>query len=235
MQYARHHHRRSLDCVRDLPLRRRSAPRKHAKSGRCDAENTLFSVVFRSKTGGKLSKNVENFWVDQASREARSGPYNLESAAFLRDQTDPRRLHGCRKLRLLLDSGDLGAYEPRPSPRCVRACGAPIRASPHASPVRPSRQAARRPLAASVARRRTGPPRAGGDPAEEDLQDHALAGVSVTLSEVQISPDLKHALCFVEPLGGLQRARRGRRPQPGLALPARPSGPRHRHALHPGL
>ena len=37
---------------------------------------------------------------------------------------------------------------------------------------------------------------------EEELQDPALAGVSVTVTEVRISPDLKHALCFVEPLGG---------------------------------
>jgi len=38
----------------------------------------------------------------------------------------------------------------------------------------------------------------------EDLQDPALAGVSVTLTEVRVSADLKHALCFVEPLGGEQ-------------------------------
>jgi ribosome-binding factor A len=38
---------------------------------------------------------------------------------------------------------------------------------------------------------------------EEDFADPALAGVSVTLSEVRVSPDLKHALCFVEPLGGV--------------------------------
>jgi ribosome-binding factor A len=37
---------------------------------------------------------------------------------------------------------------------------------------------------------------------EEDLADPALAGVSVTISQVKISPDLKHAVCFVEPLGG---------------------------------
>ena len=37
---------------------------------------------------------------------------------------------------------------------------------------------------------------------EEHLADPALAGVSVTLSEVKMSPDLKHAVCFVEPLGG---------------------------------
>jgi ribosome-binding factor A len=37
---------------------------------------------------------------------------------------------------------------------------------------------------------------------EEDLQDPALAGVSVTVTQVRTSPDLKHALCFVEPLGG---------------------------------
>ncbi len=37
---------------------------------------------------------------------------------------------------------------------------------------------------------------------EADLSDPALAGVSVTLTEVRMSPDLKHALCFAEPLGG---------------------------------
>jgi ribosome-binding factor A len=37
---------------------------------------------------------------------------------------------------------------------------------------------------------------------EEELADPALAGVSVTVTEVRMSPDLKHAVCFVEPLGG---------------------------------
>ena len=41
---------------------------------------------------------------------------------------------------------------------------------------------------------------------EEDLQDEALAGVSVTVTEVRMSPDLKHAVCFVEPLGGARAA-----------------------------
>ncbi|MEO8812592.1 MAG: 30S ribosome-binding factor RbfA [Caulobacteraceae bacterium] len=36
----------------------------------------------------------------------------------------------------------------------------------------------------------------------EDFADPALGGVSVTLSQVKVSPDLKHAICFVEPLGG---------------------------------
>ncbi|MDG2521447.1 30S ribosome-binding factor RbfA [Caulobacter segnis] len=36
---------------------------------------------------------------------------------------------------------------------------------------------------------------------EEELQDEALQGVSVTVTEVRMSPDLKHAICFVEPLG----------------------------------
>jgi ribosome-binding factor A len=36
----------------------------------------------------------------------------------------------------------------------------------------------------------------------EDLADPALAGVSVTVTEVRLSPDFKHALCFIEPLGG---------------------------------
>lgn len=37
---------------------------------------------------------------------------------------------------------------------------------------------------------------------EETLADPALLDVSVTLTEVRMSPDLRHALCFVEPLGG---------------------------------
>jgi ribosome-binding factor A len=36
----------------------------------------------------------------------------------------------------------------------------------------------------------------------ETLTDPALADAVVTLSEVRVSPDLKQALCFVEPLGG---------------------------------
>lgn len=36
---------------------------------------------------------------------------------------------------------------------------------------------------------------------EEDISDEALVGVSVTVTEVRMSPDLKHATCFVEPLG----------------------------------
>ena len=38
---------------------------------------------------------------------------------------------------------------------------------------------------------------------DEDFADPDLAGVSVTISEVRVSPDLKHAVCFVEPLGGV--------------------------------
>ena len=36
---------------------------------------------------------------------------------------------------------------------------------------------------------------------EEEIHDPALTGVSITVSEVRLSPDLKHATCFVEPLG----------------------------------
>lgn len=36
---------------------------------------------------------------------------------------------------------------------------------------------------------------------EEDIRDEALADVSITVTEVRLSPDLKHATCFVEPLG----------------------------------
>ena len=37
---------------------------------------------------------------------------------------------------------------------------------------------------------------------EEDFSDPALSGVSVTVTEVRMSPDLRHAMVFVEPLGG---------------------------------
>ena len=36
---------------------------------------------------------------------------------------------------------------------------------------------------------------------EEEIHDEALRGISVTVTEVRMSPDLKHATCFVEPLG----------------------------------
>jgi ribosome-binding factor A len=36
----------------------------------------------------------------------------------------------------------------------------------------------------------------------ERVADEAVSAASVTLSEVRMSPDLKHAVCFVEPLGG---------------------------------
>lgn len=41
---------------------------------------------------------------------------------------------------------------------------------------------------------------------EADFADPALCGVSITVSEARVSPDLKHALCFVEPLGGVHAA-----------------------------
>lgn len=36
---------------------------------------------------------------------------------------------------------------------------------------------------------------------EEEFQDPVLHNLSLTLSEVRMSPDLKHGICFVEPLG----------------------------------
>ncbi|HVZ30246.1 MAG TPA: 30S ribosome-binding factor RbfA [Asticcacaulis sp.] len=36
---------------------------------------------------------------------------------------------------------------------------------------------------------------------EEDIHDEALDGVSITVTEVRVSPDLRHATVFVEPLG----------------------------------
>lgn len=37
---------------------------------------------------------------------------------------------------------------------------------------------------------------------EEEINDPVLAGVSVTVTEVRVGPDLRHAMVFVEPLGG---------------------------------
>jgi ribosome-binding factor A len=37
---------------------------------------------------------------------------------------------------------------------------------------------------------------------EAEITDPALDGVSVTVTEVRVSPDLRHATVFVEPLGG---------------------------------
>ena len=36
---------------------------------------------------------------------------------------------------------------------------------------------------------------------EHGIHDEALDGVSITVTEVRLSPDLRHAICFVEPLG----------------------------------
>ena len=40
----------------------------------------------------------------------------------------------------------------------------------------------------------------------EDLTDPALFGATVTVTEVRMSPDLRNATCFVEPLGGERAA-----------------------------
>ena len=36
---------------------------------------------------------------------------------------------------------------------------------------------------------------------EEEIADPSLAGTSLTVTEVRLSPDLKHAICFIEVLG----------------------------------
>jgi ribosome-binding factor A len=41
---------------------------------------------------------------------------------------------------------------------------------------------------------------------EEDFHDPELANAHVTVTEVRMSPDLRHAVCFVEPLGGVHSA-----------------------------
>jgi ribosome-binding factor A len=39
-----------------------------------------------------------------------------------------------------------------------------------------------------------------------ELRDPAVSGVAVTVTEVRMSPDLRHALVFVMPLGGVHTA-----------------------------
>lgn len=46
---------------------------------------------------------------------------------------------------------------------------------------------------------------------EEGLADPVLVNVSLTVSEVRMSPDLRHAVCFVEPLGAGLRGEAGRK------------------------
>ncbi len=41
---------------------------------------------------------------------------------------------------------------------------------------------------------------------EEEIADPAMAGVSVTVTEARMSPDLRHATVFIEPLGGAHAA-----------------------------
>lgn len=36
---------------------------------------------------------------------------------------------------------------------------------------------------------------------ENEIHDEVLMGISLTVTEVRLSPDLKHAMCFIEPLG----------------------------------
>jgi len=41
---------------------------------------------------------------------------------------------------------------------------------------------------------------------EEEVADPSLVGASITVTEVRMSPDLKHAVGFVQPLGGEKAA-----------------------------
>ena len=36
---------------------------------------------------------------------------------------------------------------------------------------------------------------------EHEIPDETLSGVSITVTQVRLSPDFRHATCFVEPLG----------------------------------
>ena len=40
----------------------------------------------------------------------------------------------------------------------------------------------------------------------EELQDENMQGISVTITQVRLSPDLRNAMVFIEPLGGGDKA-----------------------------
>ncbi|HST91737.1 MAG TPA: 30S ribosome-binding factor RbfA [Brevundimonas sp.] len=46
---------------------------------------------------------------------------------------------------------------------------------------------------------------------DDELADPVLVNVSLTVSEVRMSPDLRHAVCFVEPLGAGLKGEAGRK------------------------
>ena len=56
---------------------------------------------------------------------------------------------------------------------------------------------------------------------ENDIRDPELVGVSVTVTEVKPSPDMRHATVFVEPLGGVNAAGTIAAPQTSPWLSAR--------------
>lgn len=41
--------------------------------------------------------------------------------------------------------------------------------------------------------------------ARGDVHDHDLAGVSITVSEVRVSPDMRNAAVYIMPLGGVDK------------------------------
>ncbi len=60
---------------------------------------------------------------------------------------------------------------------------------------------------------------------EEELQDPALASISVTVSEVRMTPDLRHAICFVEPLGAGVAPKIDREPSSPSRIAVEPGSP----------
>ncbi len=73
-----------------------------------------------------------------------------------------------------------------------------MRKKSHSRPGRPARGPSQRQLRAGELLRRA----LAEIVARGDLRDADLAGRVITISEVRVSPDLRHAACFVAPLGG---------------------------------
>ena len=65
-----------------------------------------------------------------------------------------------------------------------------------------------------------------------EIRDPDLDGVSVTITQVKPSPDMRYATVYCEPLGGKNAERDHRRAQPPQGIPARRDGPHDLHQIH---
>ena len=65
-----------------------------------------------------------------------------------------------------------------------------------------------------------------------EIRDPDLDGVSVTITQVKPSPDMRYATVYCEPLGGENAQGDHRGPEPPQGISARRDGPYDRHQIH---